>query len=267
MQGSLVALPEPEQTIDVPTLSQYDAVALFVERARRAQPSFAISEANARRHHRDLPPPRRHPARHRAGRRPLPAALRPTHRRELDDRFRLLTGGARTVLARQQTLAASVDWSHERLDDAEQVTFRRLGVFAGPFPLEAAEAVVAAGRRRRPRRRVRPDQPSRRQEPRRRRRGPQWRAPLPAAGDAARLRPRPRTRRRRADQLRDAHAAWWADWLEPRGDMPTDDILDEIEEFHANLKAALDWSVDRPELGLRLLGACRPRLGGSGTRR
>ena len=54
---------------------------------------------------------------------------------ELDDRFRLLTGGARTVLARQQTLAASVDWSHDLLDEAEQITFRRLGVFAGPFPL------------------------------------------------------------------------------------------------------------------------------------
>ena len=63
---------------------------------------------------------------------------------ELDDRFRLLTGGARTVMARQQTLAASIDWSHDRLDEAERIAFRRLGVFAGPFPLEAAEAVVAA---------------------------------------------------------------------------------------------------------------------------
>ena len=63
---------------------------------------------------------------------------------ELDDRFRLLTGGARTVVARQQTLAASVAWSHDRLDDDERIAFRRIGVFAGPFPLEAAEAVVAA---------------------------------------------------------------------------------------------------------------------------
>ena len=46
--------------------------------------------------------------------------------------------------------------------------------------------------------------------------------------------------------VRDAHATWWADWLEPRGAMPTDDILDEIDEFHANLIAALDWSVDDP---------------------
>src|SRR5262249_3213821 len=63
---------------------------------------------------------------------------------ELDDRFHLLTGGARTVLPRQQTLAASVDWSYDRLGEGEQVVFRRLGVFAGLFPIEAAEAVVAA---------------------------------------------------------------------------------------------------------------------------
>ena len=63
---------------------------------------------------------------------------------ELDDRFRLLTGGARTVVARQQTLAASLDWSHDHLDETERTAFRRLCVFAGPFPLEAAEAVVAA---------------------------------------------------------------------------------------------------------------------------
>src|SRR5207237_1159795 len=61
----------------------------------------------------------------------------------LDDRFRLLTGGARTALARQQTLLASVEWSHELLDDPERMLFRRLGVFAAPFDLEAVEAVAA----------------------------------------------------------------------------------------------------------------------------
>ena len=53
--------------------------------------------------------------------------------------------------------------------------------------------------------------------------------------------------------LHDAHAAWWADWLEPRGAMPTDDILGAMEAYHANLRAALDWSADQPALGLRLL--------------
>ncbi|MGW2474500.1 BTAD domain-containing putative transcriptional regulator [Streptomyces sp. NPDC001665] len=61
----------------------------------------------------------------------------------LDDRFRLLTSGSRTVLPRQQTLRAVVDWSWELLDDDERVTLRRLSVFAGGCTLEAAEAVCA----------------------------------------------------------------------------------------------------------------------------
>jgi predicted ATPase/class 3 adenylate cyclase/DNA-binding CsgD family transcriptional regulator len=61
----------------------------------------------------------------------------------LDDRFRLLTGGSRTVMPRQQTLETSVAWSHDLLDDAERAVFRRLSVFAGGFTLDAAEAVCA----------------------------------------------------------------------------------------------------------------------------
>ncbi|WP_406493712.1 winged helix-turn-helix domain-containing protein [Streptomyces sp. NBC_00846] len=61
----------------------------------------------------------------------------------LDDRFRLLTSGARTVLPRQQTLRAVVDWSWDLLDDAERAVLRRLSVFAGGCTLAAAEAVCA----------------------------------------------------------------------------------------------------------------------------
>ncbi|MGH7288391.1 MAG: hypothetical protein ACREI8_10285, partial [Myxococcota bacterium] len=61
----------------------------------------------------------------------------------LDDRFRLLTGGARTATARQRTLLASVEWSHDLLDEEERILFRRLAVFTTPFSLEAAEAVAA----------------------------------------------------------------------------------------------------------------------------
>ncbi|EFL14849.1 multi-domain regulatory protein [Streptomyces sp. C] len=61
----------------------------------------------------------------------------------LDDRFKLLTGGARTVLPRQQTLRAVVDWSWELLDEPERAVLRRLSVFAGGCDLEAAEAVCA----------------------------------------------------------------------------------------------------------------------------
>jgi len=59
----------------------------------------------------------------------------------LDERFRLLTGGSRTALPRQQTLRAMVDWSYSLLNEMEQATLRRLSVFVGGFELEAAEAV------------------------------------------------------------------------------------------------------------------------------
>jgi predicted ATPase/DNA-binding SARP family transcriptional activator len=62
----------------------------------------------------------------------------------LDDRFRLLTGGHRTALLRQQTLRATLDWSYELLPAIEQTVLRRLAVFAGGFTLEAASAVVTA---------------------------------------------------------------------------------------------------------------------------
>ena len=63
----------------------------------------------------------------------------------LDQRFRLLTGGSRTALARQQTLRATVDWSYSLLNGAEQSLLRRLSVFAETFDLDAAEAVCGFG--------------------------------------------------------------------------------------------------------------------------
>ncbi|WP_406449493.1 winged helix-turn-helix domain-containing protein [Streptomyces sp. NBC_00876] len=63
----------------------------------------------------------------------------------LDDRFRLLTSGSRTVLPRQQTLRAVVDWSWDLLAEDERTTLRRLSVFAGGCTLDAAEAVCAYG--------------------------------------------------------------------------------------------------------------------------
>ncbi|MFJ3902191.1 AfsR/SARP family transcriptional regulator [Streptomyces sp. NPDC090025] len=63
----------------------------------------------------------------------------------LDDRFRLLTSGSRTVLPRQQTLRAVVDWSWDLLEEPERAVLRRLSVFTGGCDLEAAEAVCADG--------------------------------------------------------------------------------------------------------------------------
>jgi len=146
--------PDVERCVEIATLSQFDAVVLFVERARRARPSFRVTEANAAAIAEICA---------RLDGIPLAIELAAARCRqmsaeravmELHDRFRFLTGGARTVLPRQQTLAASIDWSYALLDDTEQTAFRRR----------------SRGRRRRTGCRVRPPQPSRRQEPRRRRR-------------------------------------------------------------------------------------------------
>jgi predicted ATPase/DNA-binding CsgD family transcriptional regulator len=245
--------PSREQRIDVPTLSQYDAVKLFVERARRARPSFFVSDANA---------PAVAEICHRLDGIPLAIELAAARCRqmsaegiaqELDDRFRLLTGGARTVLARQQTLAASLNWSHERLDEPERRAFRRLGVFAGPFPLEAAEAVVAAIDDVDPAavfdlvsrladRSLVVAEEGRHGEPRYRLLESLRAYALDHAATAGEL-----------GVIRSAHAAWWADWLQPRAVMPSDDSLEDVKKYHENIKAALDWSVEAPRLGLSLL--------------
>jgi predicted ATPase/DNA-binding winged helix-turn-helix (wHTH) protein len=61
----------------------------------------------------------------------------------LDDRFKLLTGGRRTALPRQQTLRATIDWSHDALPQPERCVLRRLAIFAGDFALEAASTIAA----------------------------------------------------------------------------------------------------------------------------
>ena len=63
----------------------------------------------------------------------------------LDQRFRVLAGGRRTVVERHRTLRAAIDWSYQLLDERERTLLDRLGVFAGGFTLEAAEAITAGG--------------------------------------------------------------------------------------------------------------------------
>jgi predicted ATPase/class 3 adenylate cyclase/DNA-binding CsgD family transcriptional regulator len=129
----------------VPSLSlSDDAVELFTDRARRARPDFVASDDN-----RTLVAE----ICERLDGMPLAIELAAARVRALSlvqiinslhDRFRLLTGGARTAVRRQQTLRASVDWSHALLTEPEQVLFRRLAAFAGGFELDAAQAVCAS---------------------------------------------------------------------------------------------------------------------------
>lgn len=121
---------------------QCAAVALFVERAHTVDKRFALSDENA--------PIVADVCRRLDG---IPLAielaaarvkiLSPRQLRErLDERFRVLTGGSRDVLPRQQTLRALIDWSHDLLDERERTLFRRLGIFVNGFTLEGAAAVA-----------------------------------------------------------------------------------------------------------------------------
>jgi len=137
-----LSLPS-EEASSLEDLERSDAVGLFVERARDQDPSFALEGSIAalvasicRRL--DGMPFAIELAAARLG----SMSLVHLHDR-LDQRFRLLTGGARTALPRQQTLRATVDWSFDLLDRPEQAVLCRLSVFAGSFELEAAEAVGA----------------------------------------------------------------------------------------------------------------------------
>ena len=130
----------------VPSLSLADeAIELFSDRARRARPDFAVSDDNAATvgeicRRLDGLPLAIELAAARVRALSLAEILESLH-----DRFRLLTGGARTAVRRQQTLRASVDWSHALLTEPEQVLFRRLAAFLGGFDFDAAQAVASGG--------------------------------------------------------------------------------------------------------------------------
>jgi predicted ATPase len=131
----VVRLPPPDELVRVPS------VALFVERAQAVAPRFALTAENAAAvagicTRLDGLPLAIELA---AARVKLlsPAALAA----RLDHCLQVLTGGPKDVPTRQQTLRATIDWSHQVLSPAEQRLFRRLAVFAAPCTIEAAEAV------------------------------------------------------------------------------------------------------------------------------
>src|SRR5205823_9025334 len=130
-----LAVPDPERLPGLGELAEYAAVQLFVERTRAVQPGFVLDQHNA-------PAVARVCAR--LGGIPLAlelAAARtrvlPVERIELrlEDSFRLLIGGHRTAPTRQQTLRATLDWSHDLLSEPERSVFRRLAAFSGGVAL------------------------------------------------------------------------------------------------------------------------------------
>ncbi|MGC2170138.1 MAG: protein kinase [Candidatus Sulfotelmatobacter sp.] len=138
---SPLALPDSRFKLSVEILSQCPAVALFVQRARAVKPDFELTRENAAT-----------VAEICARLDGLPLAIELAASRvkvlspslmltRLASRLQLLTGGARDMPRRQQTLRAAIDWSYDLLTAAEQKLFRRLSVFVGGCTLESAEAV------------------------------------------------------------------------------------------------------------------------------
>jgi predicted ATPase/class 3 adenylate cyclase len=138
-----LALPDHRRPLILELLSQYAAVELFIQRALAARSDFAVTNENA---------PAIAEICHRLDGLPLAIELAAARIRSLpsqtllarlERRLPLLTGGARDLPARQQTLRNTIAWSYDLLTEEEKLLYRRLAVFVGGCTLEAAEAICA----------------------------------------------------------------------------------------------------------------------------
>ena len=136
-----MSLPERRRAPTAHEIARFEAVQLFADRAANARRGFALTDRDAA----DVAEICR-----RLDGIPLAIELAAARLRilsshdilaRLEDRFRLLTGGSRTALPRQQTLRAAVEWSHDLLSESERILFRRLSALVGGFDLDAAEKV------------------------------------------------------------------------------------------------------------------------------
>jgi len=136
-----LSLPENGKELSATEVNQYEAVQLFVARAKNKKADFYLSEQNA------------HPVLQICNRLDgIPLAIELAASRvnvlnpelivsKLDDRFRLLTGGSRTALERHKTLQATIDWSYDLLSEGEKSVFHQLSVFVDGFDFEAYEHI------------------------------------------------------------------------------------------------------------------------------
>ena len=134
-----LSLPDPKRAHTPASVASFEAIQMFADRAVLARPDFAVTDQNASMLASIC---------HRLDGIPLAIELAAARVRslsvqeinnKLDQRFRLLTGGSRAALPRQQTLRSMIDWSYDLLSATEQAVFRGLSVFAGGWTLEAAE--------------------------------------------------------------------------------------------------------------------------------
>jgi len=138
-----LSMPDPQEQAELMKMTDYDAVRLFVERGKAVMPAFHITPESAQ-----------YILRICERLDGIPLALELAAARlnmldteqiasRLDNTFRLLVGGARTAVPRQQTLRATIDWSYQLLSEQERLLLRRLSVFVGGCSLEGVEAVCA----------------------------------------------------------------------------------------------------------------------------
>jgi predicted ATPase/class 3 adenylate cyclase len=255
-------LPGPHSYADLDTFSQYDSVALFIERAQSVRADFTVSADNA---------PAIAQICARLDGLPLAIELAAARVRmlppqalldRLGERLALLTSGPRDLPSRQQTLRGAIDWSYGFLREDERRLLARLSVFAGGCRLEAAEPVCDARldeleallENNLLRQEERPDGAPRFQMLETIREYAAER--LRESGDA--------------DEMRGHHAGYFLRWAEERfqarvaGELVSGFGVE--EEEHENLRAALTWARGRGdgELELRLATALFPYWGAGG---
>jgi predicted ATPase/class 3 adenylate cyclase len=257
--------PDPAQVPDISTLSQYEALELFIERAQAVRPDFQLTAINA---------PAIVEIVARLDGLPLAIELAAARMKllspeallaRLSQRLQVLTGGARDVAARHQTLRNTIEWSYNLLDAEEQQLFWRLSIFVGGCTLEAVEAMyatLAAG--------TEPlldtvaslvDKSLLQRREQSSGAGPRFviletireygLERLSASGEM--------------EMVRKAHTSYYLAQAERRDqDLPSSEYeawLDQMEQEHDNLRAAMQWSLEQPEdrkgIALRLGGGLR----------
>ena len=261
-----LSLPDPKSLPPVANLTMFESVRLFIDRAIAGVSTFRVTDDNA---------PSVAQICHRLDGIPLAIELAAARvkvlsveqiTKRLDDRFRLLTGGSRTALPRQQTLRAMIDWSYNHLSEKESVLFNRLSVFMGGWMLEAVEAVCSDGRIEEyevldiltslvDKSLIVAEE----------RKGEQRYSLLETVRQYGRDK---LLESGEGEGLRDRHLDWFlglAEKSEPELEGPDQvEWLDRLELEHDNLRAALEWSLGSEgkqgglpsaERGLRLAGA------------
>ncbi len=260
-----LAVPDPTHLPPLDRLTQYEAVRLFIERAQAVQADFAVTNANA--------PAVAEICARLDG---LPLAIELAAARSklfapeallarLSNRLRVLTGGARDLPARQQTLRNTIDWSYNLLDIGERTLFARLAVFVGGGTLEAAEVVAGWNVRTFERSNVLDelaslvDKSLLRQE-----QGVDGEARFVMLETIREYASERLAAHGEAETLRRRHAQYYltlAEQAEPQLHGRDQQLwLNRLEQEHDNVRAALRWSATAgdTEIGLCLAGALGP---------